>query len=291
MKKVKEKKDKKKLKKLNFRNFKTGSVIFMVLLSIFRIAMIVFWLVSPVILAIAIGFDAGIENLIKYIWALILNDGNVTNATTITINVAAPLIWFLALLITLGGIVKPFYNKRLWRERGYMAFNFIFWSVLLIAIIYGIKFTIPFYQKGEGTSITQGDAIYLAWRSLNENFNPFSGWMIALQCMHLILIIFGIFSIFEAHMVRKMKLDYSDFLVRETNQRSLVNQVIEGKIEFGEFNPDEVDKEIKRIKKETIAEEKRIKFEAMQKAEEERINRKNAKKERKSKGKKGSKNQ
>ncbi|QHX36419.1 hypothetical protein [Spiroplasma sp. BIUS-1] len=288
MKKTENKSEKKKLKKINFRNFKTGSVLFMILLSIFRIAMIVFWLIAPVVLAFNLAFDDGIRNLINYIWTLILLDGNVHKATDITINVAAPLMWFLSLIIMLVASVKPFFNKRTWSQRAYLAFNYIFWPVLFISIIYGIYFTIPFYESGLATSPTDPnqDPIWQAWNSLQLTFRPFSGWMIAIQCVFIVFIIFGIFSIFEAIMVKKMKLDYSDFVVRETNQRSLVNQVIEGKIEFGEFNPDEVDKEIKRVRNETIAEEKRLKFEAMQKAEEERKERKEAKKQKRKKGKK-----
>ncbi|AUM62420.1 hypothetical protein [Spiroplasma monobiae] len=283
---MKNKGEKKKLKKLNFRNFKTGSVAFMIILSIFRIAMIVFWLIAPIILAFTIAFDDGIRNLVLFIWDLILgSDGNATQATVITINTVAPIMWFLTLLIMLGATVKPFFNRRTYLQRLYLGFNYIFWPVLFISIIYGIYYTIPFYGK-PGGSITDPESA--AWQALRASFTPFSGWMIALQCMYFVLIIFGIFSFFEAIMVKKMKLDYSDFVVREANQRSLVNQVIEGKIEFGDFNPDEVDKELKRIRKEEIAEEKRLKFEAMQKAEEERIEKKNAKKQRKNK--KGNKN-
>ncbi|AGR41875.1 hypothetical protein [Spiroplasma diminutum] len=274
------KKEKSKLKKINFRNFKTGSVLFMTVLTIFRILMIIFWLIAPIILALTIAYDNGIDHLVNYIGSQIYPN-DLTWATNLIIKILAPLIWFLTVFIMLFATVKPFFNKKLWNERAYMAFNFIFWPTLFIIVIYTIWLTMPFFYSGRETSQTDPnqDPIHHAWKALQENYSPFSGWMIALQVVYLIMIIFGIFSIFEAYMVKNMKLDYDDFLVREFNKTSLVSQVIEGKIEFGEFDPDQVNKELKRIRRETIQEEKRLKIEAFEKSEEERLRKKKEKKE------------
>ncbi|AUB31232.1 hypothetical protein [Spiroplasma floricola] len=289
----KEKNKEQKLKKINFKNFKSTSVFFMIIIVVFRTTMIAFWLVAPIILALNVGFDHGLKTLVEFIWALILKGENTTLATRITIDVAAPVLWFLMMIIMLFASVKPFFNKKTWGKRAYLAFSYIFWPILFTGIIYGIYFTIPFYEVGKETSPTAPDVdkTWQLWKSLKDTFTPYSGWMISLQCIYAIFVLFGIFSIFEAHMVRKRKLDYSDFFVKNKDQRSLYNQVIEGKIEFGEFDPIQVDKEVKRIKKETIAEERREKFEAIKKAEEERINKKNEKKQKKLKGKKANENE
>ncbi|ALD66088.1 hypothetical protein [Spiroplasma cantharicola] len=277
------KKEKTKIKKINFKNFKTGSIFFMTILLIFRILMVIFWLLAPIIVGFTIGFDDGIRNLVKFIGIFIYPD-RVSSNTTIIINVIAPLSWLLTLLILLFADVKPFFNKKKWTQRATLAFNLMFWPLLFIGLIYGIYFLIPILQIGNPVTDPTDpnyDPIYQAWKSLKDSYSPFSSWMIALQCMYGVIVVFGMFSIFEAHMVRKMKLDYTDFYIKDQNSRSLVNQVIEGKIEFGEFEPDEINNELKRIRKETIEEEKRMKFEKFQKMEEEYINKKKEKKERK----------
>ncbi|WP_339021077.1 hypothetical protein [Spiroplasma endosymbiont of Atherix ibis] len=284
----KEKNKEHKLRKINFKNFKTTSVFFMIVIVIFRITMIAFWLIAPIILALNVGFDDGLRTLVEFIWALILKGNNSTLETRITIDVASPLLWFLMMIIILFASVKPFFNKLTWGKRAHLAFNFIFWPILLTGLIYGIYFTIPFYEIGTKTSPTAPnvDKTWQLWKSLKDKFTPYSGWMITLQCIYAIFFLFGILSIFEAHMVRTRKLDYSDFFVKDKFARSLYNQVIEGKIEFGEFDPFQVDKEVKRIRKETIAEERREKIEAIKKAEEERINKRKEKMQKKLKGKK-----
>ncbi|WP_339034470.1 hypothetical protein [Spiroplasma endosymbiont of Cantharis rufa] len=276
------KKEKNKVKKINFKNFKTGSIFFMTILLIFRILMIIFWLLAPIIVGFTIGFDDGIRNLVKFIGVFIYPD-RLTSNTTLVINIIAPVSWLMTLIIILLADVKPFFNKKQWRQRAYLAFSLIFWPILFVGFIYGIYFIIPLFEVGIKTNPTDPnyDLKYQAWKSLKDSFSPFSSWMIALQCMYGVIVIFGLFSIFEAHMIRKMKLDYSDFFIRDENSRSLVTQVIEGKIEFGEFEPDQVNKEVKRVRRETIEEEKREKFEKFQKMEEEILNKKKEKKERK----------
>ncbi|AGR40881.1 hypothetical protein [Spiroplasma taiwanense] len=271
-------------KKINPKNDLIGSAITLSIVYIFRIIIIAFWIIAPIIFALIIAFDDGIRNLINYINSLIFyKPGEIYDVgiNNLVIWIIAPFFWVFNVLIMLFFVVIPFFKKSSWRKKAYLSFNFIFWSLLFIAIIYAIWLTIPFYKHeaevGSGESIENNNVIDFYWSSLNLTFNPFSGWMIALQSIYVVLFIFGIFLIFESDMLRKLKLDYYRFTVNRKNN-SLMNQVLEGKINFGDYEAKDLNSEIKRLKNELTIEAREQRVQKRLNELEERANRKNAKK-------------
>ncbi|AHI52563.1 hypothetical protein [Spiroplasma culicicola] len=297
-KKAKKEKDPNKLgffKSIGLNNFKKTNGVLMFLVLIFRLIMVVYWIAAPVLLAFAFYYDQGVRNLFFYLIFIFFDETHIdetgavvptydeTFANTIALSVA-PIIWFLSVLIIGLGILRPFIKKGEWRQRAYLSFNFFFWPILMLSLLFGLKYLIPYLPSGP-ESISQGVYYprYTYWLNAKNTFSPFSGWSIVFQVINYILIAFAIFIAFEAHLIKKLKLDYSDFYKREFKEKSLVNQVIEGRLEFGEHDGKDLKAEIKKLRTDLDMEEKERKMAAYLAAQDEKKTLKEAKKNAKNK--------
>ncbi|QBQ07408.1 hypothetical protein SGLAD_v1c02090 [Spiroplasma gladiatoris] len=276
-----------------------GGKILYTLVIILRILVILFWFIAPILITLAFVYDPGFRSLVWYICAKIKNVDTVNGMQVPSmdiafvnkvINIAAPIICFVSFIIFLPAVVWPFYSKTQWRKRVFYATNLFFWPILFLVVDYSIYFLKSSFPKGPEIDINGPYyPLRIAYEVLNANYTPFSGWNIAYQVVWFFLIFLAVFVSVEASLIRKLRLDYEDLYSETKDSRSLVNQVFEGRLEFGEIKAENLNKEIKQLRGNLTLEERQRRLDRLDRLKQEKDKLKQEKSKRKSKNKKSTK--
>lgn len=263
----KEKKLAKKKEKKAIR-YKPTKSITITFIYLFRLCMIAYWIIVPIFFALIFYYDPGVKPLFKYVVMVLfakisIVDGeyiitnDVEKLASLLIWIITPSIWFVSFLLIYLFVYKPFFKKKTYGKRAYLAFRFFFWSILSTALIYIIWFSIDFLphkpSEGIGNGFINPSDKY--WSAAKENFSPWNGWMIFFQCIQAILLFFGIYTAIEADLIRRRKLDFNELFKSDINDRSIVNQVLEGRLEFGQYDSASLKKDLKELKSKMKEEE------------------------------------
>ncbi|QEH61515.1 hypothetical protein SCHIN_v1c03180 [Spiroplasma chinense] len=281
---------------LKLRNFKASSLFLNIFVIAFRVAAYAFWIIAPVLLAFALVYDQGARNFYGYILLSIFGktekiDGEYiatkdNSFVNTTVYITAPILWLILVILIYAFVTRPIMKKTLWRQRMYLSINLYFWAILFWVLLYMIWILLPNLpgdtNVDENGYINPKDAFYSA---ALKTFTPFSGWSIVYQVFCLCIIIFATFAAIEASLIRKLKLDFDSFYKPEFNERSLVNQVIEGRLQFGETDPGDLKAEIKKLRNDLDMERKERKMKELERIEYEAKQKKEAKKNAKNKKK------
>lgn len=257
---VKDKTNKlKKVKRINFWNWQTTNPVLKLWICILRFAMIAFWIIAPILIAISYFYDDGLKYLTGYVYSSIFTGRSTTNGEVSFGDVVAkvelarkiitPLAWLLCTVIIGTAGLIPYFTHNTYLRRVAVAFNQMFWPVLFAAILWGIWFAADYFPSGTVSDIN-GIIYpkYQYWVAMHNTLLPYSGWMIIYQVVLSIWVIFGIFTAIEAHLIKKGKIDFSDFFVQKVISTSLVHQVVEGRLVFGENHIQDLKADMQQIK-------------------------------------------
>lgn len=232
----------KKQSKINFKNFKSTNSFLMIWITVLRIMMVVFSILAPIFIVLSYYFDLGMQVLTGYVFTTFFPDQtNTGNAYSYNAElfrfIITPILWFISSIIIFFAGLIPYFSKNTYKKRVILAINQFFWPLFFIGVLWGVWFSVRFFPSGPESDINATIyPRYEYWSLLinNDSFSPWSGWMIFYQCVLLIWIFFAIFTAIEASLIKKHKLDFSDFFKKEIDYKSLVHQVVEGNIVFGE---------------------------------------------------------
>ncbi|QGS51635.1 hypothetical protein [Spiroplasma tabanidicola] len=271
------------------------SRFFLILVLIFRIAIIFFWIIAPIMMTLAFAYDPGTRNLVWYICATVVHpkmlNGEVLFTVDIAyvnnvINIAAPIIWFASFLLIFLCVVLPFFYTRKWAGKAFFAFNLFFWPLFFLGIDYAIYFLKSRFPMGPDIDINGPQyPLRISYLALNETYTFKSPWNIVYQITWCFLLLVGVFVSVEAGLIKSYKLDYDDLYSQPKVGQSLVDNVIEGRLEFGEIKSEDLNTEIKNLRKDLIDEDRQRRIDRLEKIAEERKARKLAKKNKYSKNK------
>ncbi|ASP28639.1 hypothetical protein SCORR_v1c08670 [Spiroplasma corruscae] len=263
------KKSKEIINKLKYRKYSATNVIINTIIVTSRIIMLLFAFSAPVIFVLALIYDQGLRYLFIYTLSLItFKKGNIYNQETVNISlwVYALIAIFVLIISFVFGIAFPFLTKNTWKKRAILAFNLLFWPLLFGGIIYVINYTIPLFgnypEVGSSSSIDENNVIAWYYTALKKSYSYKNTWLIILQSIYIIIMIFGIFTIFEADLARRLKIIYWDESFNEQNNYSLMNHVLEGRVNFGEVSRDEIKPKLKElnIEQKKLVAQKRLNY-------------------------------
>ncbi|AKX34528.1 hypothetical protein SLITO_v1c09170 [Spiroplasma litorale] len=279
------KKSKEVIEKLKYRKYSPGNVTLNTIIFVFRIAMIIFAFIAPILFILAIAYDPGIRYLFLYTVSLILyRDGQIYQQwyNDIAYWIFIPIAIIVLISCFVFALAIPFLTKNTWQGRAKLAFSLLFWPALFCSVIYILQYTIPFFghypEVGSSTSIDENNVTHWYYSALKNNYSFYSTWMIIIQSIYIIIAIFGAFSIFEADLARKCQIIYWEESISNPQNRSLMNHVLEGRINFGDFKGENLNKELKKLNKEQkdLENEKRYKY--IMELKQKRQDKKDAKK-------------
>ncbi|AOG60131.1 hypothetical protein SHELI_v1c01760 [Spiroplasma helicoides] len=231
-----------------------------------RIVVTFLWVIVPILIALMFYYDPGTRNLLGYILSYILKNTSDGSATVPSVDIRVveffssiitPIIWFVMLFFMLIGFLIPFFSKAQWKKRAFYAFNLFFWSAFMVGLMYLIWYFKEFFPSGQSNNINEfQDPRTIYYNALNDTYSPFKAWGIVYQSIWVTFAIIGIFVSIETTLIRKFKLNFKDMYGRDNSTTSLVNQVVEGKLEFGEVEPKNLRVEIKKLQKQLVVDEK-----------------------------------
>ncbi|ARU92123.1 hypothetical protein SCLARK_001655 [Spiroplasma clarkii] len=258
---TKEKKQKlAKKKRINFWNFQTTNPATKIFIILLRMAMIFFWILAPIFMAISYFYDDGMKNFTGYAIASVfsgqviaggeINFDNVVGDVELARKIIAPIIWIVVFLVSTFTGLLPYFSKTLYHERIKVVVSQFICPLFFIGVLWLLWYTSQWFPTGPESELN--GVIYPKyqyWVALQQTFKPWSNWLIVYQIALGGWVVFGCFTIVEVILLKKKRLDFLDFFSEKPAVNSLVDSVVEGRIVFGENSARDVNAELKAIKK------------------------------------------
>jgi len=253
----KQKRTAKKLR-LNINNYKSTSSFVITSIFVLRIVSVFVLILFPILIALASFFDSGIKALILYtlgflpdFFQRLFAFGNTTSKIENVSRILPFIIWLGAGFLMFFFYFLPFITSKSKKGKGFQSFYFLLLTIIGFFLIYGFQFFIidllP-HGNDQMSAIVSGDWKTVHWFDLKNNFHWNSFWMISIQIVHIVTFLFFVWAAIESDLIRRKKLSYDDLVIDYSKQRSLVNDVLSGNLEFGSVPDENLKLSIKKLK-------------------------------------------
>jgi hypothetical protein len=250
------KKAKTKKHRLKFRKPKTTNPMIITMIYLFRVLVIVFVAVYPVLIACTAAFDDGAKNFMLYaLYSLPQNfvkflTFNSQSSAEGAVRVIPLLIWLVFALMVFLMYFLPFILSKHKGAKGFLAFYYMLFAAIGYGLIYGAHFwlidQLPHGDTGLDPVIMDQKTMY--WIELKNTFSYTSFWMIGQQIFHGITFVFGVWCAIESILIRKKKLSYDDLVTNFDRENTLANKILNGQLEFGNVADENLKLSIMKLK-------------------------------------------
>ncbi|WP_338970217.1 hypothetical protein [Spiroplasma endosymbiont of Labia minor] len=231
-------------KTLNLKNFKSINNNIIRLVFANRILTIIMLFGLPIMIAIWLCFDNGIQDFIGYLLYFI-NSKNSSfsidewneklGGIAETFRVFLPLIgWALSFIIILFFAFIGLFVFSTSKNRIAQSICFIIIIFLWITALITIQFTKQYFYNNY-TNIT-GEISYMDafWYSMQSSYNVVSKYFIGMWFFVLFSFCVFIIELIEGILIKKNKLSFTALFVNDYNVNSMANKIFSSEIEFGE---------------------------------------------------------